>query len=185
MLLIDGSFFVGELSLPNVPVSTGGGASYGVDLALRTVAGKNLDVFADKYVTDYLVRLFGRELTQTFLEEIGKASPDGRWIRLRGWLLTGTGAYKASPLACYVYYRLMRDAATVTTQAGEAAPEFDGARSVNNGHKLAKAWNDMVDMTRDVHERFCRDAGQYEPYAGNYTGRRADSLMRYINTFNI
>jgi hypothetical protein len=182
MLLIDETYFTGELSLPNLPSLGGSG---GVALALRTVGGKSLAVFVDKYVSDYLVRLFGRELTGVFLEEVAKSTPGQLWVDLRGSLLFERGSYRASPLANYVYFHVMRDARTLTTQAGEADPDFDCAENAGNGGKLVRAWNEMADMTVEAYGWFCRHAGDYEGYAGDRTGRRAGSLMRRINMFGL
>jgi hypothetical protein len=185
MVLIDGTYFTGELSLPNLPTLDAGGASDGVALALQTVGENNLDVFVDKYVREYLVLLFGGELTGVFLDEMEKSTPDGIWLDLKDQLLMEFGSYKRSPLANYVYYRVMRDACTKTTQAGEADPDFDNAENVGNGRKLMKAWNDMADMTVEVHKWFCHHAGDYEAYVGDCTGRHVRRLTEYINLFNL
>jgi hypothetical protein len=185
MILIDGTYFTGELSLPNIPTLGVADASDGVALALQTVGEDSLDVFVDRYVTEYLVLLFGRELTLVFLEEMGKQVPDGIWLDLKNRLLTGAGSYRASPLANYVYYWVMRDACTKTTQAGEADPDFDNAENVSSGRKLVKAWNDMVEMTFDVYNWFCRNVEHYEAYMGCHTGRKVCRLTRSINTFNL
>ncbi len=185
MILIDNTYFIGELSLPNIPVSPSGTASSGVELALQTVGENNIDIFIDKYVIDYLTRLFGRELTVIFLKEISEPSPDEIWTNLRDQLLIVTVPYKASPLANYVYYWLMRDARTKTTQAGEADPTFDNAINANNNYKMVKAWNDMVDMTFDIDKWFCNHIEDYKEYAGCYTGRNVCSITRNINTFGL
>jgi hypothetical protein len=183
MLLIDETYFTGELSLPNISVN--GDVSSGFALALRTVGENNLGVFVDRYVTDYLIRLFGRELAQKFLEEIEKPLPGQIWLDLKAQLLVSYGSYKASPLANYVYYWVMRDARTKTTMAGEADPDFDNAGNANNGNKMVKAWNDMVNMTFDVHNWFCRNMEHYESYIGNHTGRKVCSLTQSTNMFGI
>lgn len=185
MILIDKTYFQGELSLPNIPVSSSDQMSTGVALALQTVGEKDLNIFVNKYVIDYLIRLFGRELTERFLTEIDTTTPDEIWSNLKKQLLIEIGPYKASPLANYVYYWLMRDARTKTTQAGEADPDFDNAENVNNNYKLVKAWNDMVNMTRDINDWFCKNIQDYEAYTGCNTGRKVCSITQHINTFGI
>ena len=183
MVLIDETYFTGELSLPNIPVSTP--SSDGVALAIQTVGEKGLDIFVDKYVVDFLIRLFGRELTKAFLSGLEEETPLEIWINLKGLLLTRAGSYKASPLAGYVYYWLMRDARTKTTQAGESDPNFDNAENVNNCYKMVKAWNDMASMALGVHKWFCQHAREYERYTGSYQGRNVCSITQTINTFGI
>jgi hypothetical protein len=185
MLLIDKSYFKGELSLPNIPASVWDEAAHGVALALQTVGGADLCIFVDKYVTEYLIRLFGRELTEEFLKEIGKEFPPEIWVKLKNQLLIRMGSYKVSPLANYVYYWLMRDARTKTTPSGEADPDFDNAENVNNQYKLVKAWNDMVHMNFSIFSWFRDNIRDYEAYAGCYTGRDVYSLTQYSNTFGL
>lgn len=185
MILIDKTYFKGELSLPNIPVSSSDDANNGVKLALQSVGEKDLTVFVDKYVVDYLVRLVGRELTSVFLNEIMKESPDEIWDNLKNQLLIGIGPYKASPLANYVYYWLMRDARTKTTQGGEADPKFDNAENVSNDHKIVKAWNDMVTMTCIIKKWYCENMEAYKEHIGCETGRNVWSITQYINTYNL
>jgi hypothetical protein len=182
MILIDDTYFIGELRLPNLPFN---GAVSGVSLAVQTVGESNLDVFVDKYVTDYLVRLFGREFALRFLEEIGKPQPGQIWIDVRDQLLQRYGSYRASPLANYVYFMVNRDAVTKTTQAGEADPDFDYAENVSNRRKFARAWNEMVGMTVSVYEWFCEHAETYLDYTGSHHGRNLYSISTCINDFGI
>lgn len=185
MILIDNTYFKGELSLPNIPVSSSDEASSGVALALQTVGENDLDVFVNKYVIDYLIRLFGRELTEKFISEVEKGSTGEIWANLKKQLLIEIGPYKASPLANYVYYWVMRDARTKTTQAGEADPKFDNAENANNNQKMVKVWNDMVRMTCTIKEWFCKNNQAYEEYKGCQTDRNICSITQYINTYGI
>lgn len=185
MLLIDETYFTGELSLPNIQGTPFDDTSYGVALALYTVGENNLEVFADKYVTEYLIRLFGRELTEAFLNGLAEDKPGEIWSSLKGQLLFKTGNYKSSPLANYVYFHVMRNALTKTTMAGEASPTFDHAASVSNEHKLVKAWNDMAKMTMTPHSWFCENVETYKEYIGCMTGRNPWSILQLINTFGI
>lgn len=185
MLLIDKTYFKGELSLPNIPIMISDEINYGVKEALQSVGEKDLNTFVDKYVTDYLIRLFGRELTEKFLSEIITEIPAEIWDNLKKQLLIEIGPYKASPLANYVYYWLMRDARTKTTQAGESDSNFDNAENVNNNYKLVKAWNDMANMTCTINKWFCKNIQYYEEYMGCYTDRNVYSITQNINTFGI
>jgi len=184
MILIDETYFVGELSLPNIRTS-GAGVSVGVDLALQTVGENDLDVFVDKYVIDYLVRLFGREFTQTFLDEIAATTPDPIWLNVRKQLLIKYGPYNYSPLANYVYFHLTRNAVTKTTQAGEADPKFEYAENASVSDNLITAWNDMTRMTLVIVKWFNEHFDDYKGYLKKASGRDVCSLTKFINKFGI
>jgi hypothetical protein len=184
MILIDGTYFVGELALPNIPVSGGEDLS-GTALALQTVGENNLDVFIDKYVIDYLIRLLGRELAHKFLEEISKPSPDQIWLDIKNQLLITIGLYKMSPLANYVYFMVMRDAVTKTTQGGESDPDFDFAENASNRYKYVNAWNGMTDMTAPIVMWLCENADTYRSYAGRCVGKNVSSIVQKINKYDI
>ena len=177
---------MGELSLPNISATIPAEDALDVLVyALQTVGEKNLETFIDKYAVDYLVRLFGVELTQTFLAELEKSSPAQIWLDLKDKLLLQAGSYKSLPIANYVYYWLMRDARTKTTMAGEADPDFDHATNANDRYKLVKAWNDMADMTLRVQQWFYRNIAHYREYLGEHTGRKSHTITTPINTFGI
>jgi hypothetical protein len=184
MILIDGTYFIGELSLPNLPV-TGGVAESGTALALQTAGENNLDVFIERYVTDYLVRLMGSELAHKFLQEIDRPSPDQIWLDIKNQLLTHFGSHKASPLANYVYFMVMRDATTKTTQGGEADPDFDFAQNVSNRYKYVNAWNWMADMTAHIERWLRENADTYREYAGRCTGKNVLSIICKIDKYDL
>jgi hypothetical protein len=99
MILIDGTYFTGGLSLPNTMLSPVGGATVGVAAALLTVGENNLEWFVDKYVPEYLTLLLGREMAMTFIDEIAQPLPAQIWLDMKDQLLTVQGSYKASPAA--------------------------------------------------------------------------------------
>ena len=191
MILIDETYFTGELSLPMLPVNTASMDDEGGNEwknAIQTVKENDLSAFVDKYVSKYLIKLFGLQFTNTFLEELDKEGPGEIWINLKNQLLIKIGDYKASPLSNYTYYWIMRDARTSTTIAGEAAPGFDNANSANIGSKLEKAWNDMVDMTENViNYVFDEHFEDYKPYLSlrQCADNRFWELVRPINKFNL
>ena len=184
MLLIDNTYFIGELSLPNIHVSIPDGVS-GTREALLAVGQKDLSVFVDEYVSEYLIKMFGSELTRKFLEEIAGNAPDEIWSNLKKQLFFGAGSYKASPLANYVYYYIMRGTRTKTTQAGEASPTFDNADRADNRYKMERAWNKMVDMTWCIDKWFCANYQVYEAYSGQYTGRAIWEITEYMNFIGV
>jgi hypothetical protein len=184
MLIIDSTYFKGNLSLPNIPVLENT-ADSGVALAIQTVGEKNINVFVDKYVVGYLIQLFGRELTLSFIAGLEEDPIPGIWENLREQLLIKTHSHKASPLANYVYYWLMRDAITKTTQSGELRPKPDDAQIAEIKLKLVTAWSEMVDMTVQILDWFFANKNDYEDYVGRASGADVNNLITPINTMNI
>jgi hypothetical protein len=191
MILLDKSYFVGELSLPNIPVTAPEvPETSGVAAVLQAVGEKNLNWFGDKYVVDFLVQLFGRKLTTKFITEIEKPDADEIWVDLKNHLLLEFGSVKKSPIANYVYFWMMRDAMTKTTVAGEADERFNNADNVNARRKFVKAWNDMVDMLGDFVFWYYQNAGTYREYADNDVvcspfSMRESSICCKINDYNL
>ena len=183
MFLIDSSYFIGELTLPNIPVQEA--ASGGVALALQTVGENNLDVFANKYIVEYLICLFGRELTIKFIEEIKKPTPDTIWTNIKDQLLIEIDSYKASPLANYVYYWVRRAGESKLTQGGVADPDFDFAQNVSNRRETASVWNNMADMTIAIDKWFRKNIEDYKDYYGDLTGRDVRNITGKINEYGI
>ncbi|MDR1562261.1 MAG: hypothetical protein LBS54_04130 [Dysgonamonadaceae bacterium] len=191
MILLDNSYFVGELSLPNIPVTSPEVQEIsGVAAVLQAVGEKNLNWFGDKYVVDFLVHLFGWKLATKFLTEIQKPEPDEIWVDLKSHLLLEFGSVKKSPIANYVYFWIMRDAMTKTTIAGEADERFNNADNVNARRKFVKAWNDMVDMLGGFVSWYYQNTDTYREYADNDTmcnplSMREDSIYYKINDCNL
>ena len=183
MFLIDSSYFTDELTLPNIPVQEA--ASDGVALALQTVGENNLDAFANKYIVEYLICMFGRELTIKFIEEIKKPTPDTIWTNLKNQLLIEIDSYKASPLANYVYYWVRRAGESKLTQGGVTDPDFDFAQNVSDRRAVATVWNDMVRMTKAIDKWFRKNIEDYKDYYGDLIGRDIYSITGKINEFGI
>jgi hypothetical protein len=184
MILLDETYFDGELSLPNIPVHSCGDAGDGVAYAIQTVAENRLSVFSDKYVIDYLTRLLGKRMTDTFLEEIEKQTPGQIWLDLKDQLLFTAGSLKLSPMANYVYFMIMRNSVTKTTTAGEADPLFDYATNASNRYKLVSAWNDMARMTEGIVKWLCEHRDDYKEYA-DCEGVNISSITYTLNKFGL
>lgn len=68
--IIDGTYFTGEISLPNLPVSRVGDdyADFGMAKMIQTVGENNLLVFIDTKTTEYLRTFFGDTLANKLQE---------------------------------------------------------------------------------------------------------------------
>ena len=184
MILIDETYFVGNITLPNLSTLPPVPAASGVALAIQTVGENNLDAYINIYVPKYLILLFGRKLASKLLEELEGSNPDQIWLDIKDQLLITTGSYKASPLANYVYYWVRRNGESKTTQGGEADPTFGFATNTANRRKIVTAWGDMVDMTRDIDAWYCANRDTYKEYAC-CRGRDICDITTYINEFGL
>lgn len=111
-----------------------------------------LQTFIDKYETEYLNKMLGVALKK---EVVAGAATDpyktlidgGEFTNSQGVLMEFAGIKKA--IACYVYYFYTIDNTTFTTGSGEKKVEGNAASNVP---KLIKAYNDMVNINKDVIE---------------------------------
>jgi hypothetical protein len=157
MSLIDASYFVGELNIPNTS---------------SPAIAERLQVFIDKYERQFLEDLLGYELwklldTQiTQEEENSPATPLPRLAilldgveytdsggTLRKWrgLVYVDGALPRSLIANYVYWHWMKDQATQTTGLGEAATQAQNATLVSPTGKMVAACNEMARGVAQLH----------------------------------
>lgn len=171
MSLIDETYFVGELNIPNT----------------STVAIlERLHVFIEKYEQQFLQDLLGYELwklldTQiTQEEENSPATPLPRLDtllngseytdqagKLRHWrgLVFNDGTPR-SPIANFVYWHWMKDQATQTTGLGEAATQAQNATLVSPTGKMIAAWNDMRKQIAHLHYFLQSNQDDYSEWVG-------------------
>lgn len=149
MALIDSSYFVGPINIPNTN---------------KTEVSERLQWFIDEYEAELLEEILGYELYKEFSEGITDFDPDGsnptiegRWLslleggeyvwngRLKKFngLLYEKGDTKLSLIANYVYWNWIRDQHTQTVGLGEVKATAENAENTNPAFKLIKAWNDM------------------------------------------
>lgn len=132
--LIDSSYFVGELLIPN---TTGNHPA-------QTVNTTELDRFILLYEREYLIKLLGKTLYDEFI-----AHPTDSWVvDLTSQLRDST--LKISPIACYIWYWWKCHNTTQTTAQGEAIANNENASMTSPMQRLMKAYNDCVNMTYDV-----------------------------------
>ena len=177
MILIDRTYFVDDLSLPGLTVSE---CSENVGMRGRieelTVGGLSLNRFIQKYQSEYLNKILGKELATAFIQGLSEQNPDGIWINLKNQLVDGE--LKRSPLANYVYFYIMRYGLTFTTPSGEKKGKSDYAIDVST-HKPEFAWNRMVDMNIEFLEWYAENRASYDGYTKGFGMDK--NLLTYIN----
>ena len=136
MSLIDSSYFVEDISVPNI---SGSHPAASVNLA-------SLNRAILTYERDYLTRLLGPTLYDEFITDLAASEP---WATgLRDELRDTTNLI--SPIAFYVWYYWMRRNATAITGSGAAEAKHENATTVSPAVDMCEAYNKAMRMTWDV-----------------------------------
>jgi len=150
MPLIDYTYFIGVISIPEVADSNGGASP---------IMGDTVNtVFIGRYETPYLRKALGYAFAKAFLDGLQIDPTEQRWLDIKGgkeYTIADKKFYwpgfvndeKISPLANYIYCEYMRDNATTTTAVGEAKPQIQNATMASVTQKISRAWTDMKRMT--------------------------------------
>lgn len=134
-----------------------------------------LTVFISKYEKDYLKKVLGESLYNSFMTGLSDPSPDAKWLSLRD---------KVKPaLVDYVYYRYQDDGITKTVGTGEIKPEVRNADVASVQGKMVRAWNEMVNYTRDIIEWLSVEVDDYPHEDQLYCNYM--ELVNHINQFNL
>ena len=136
MALIDTSYFIGEITVPNIG-SVSGNPAASINLA-------ELNRLILIYEKDYLVKLLGKALYDVFI-----ANPSADWVvSLTAQLKDTTN--KISPIAYYVWHWWKRNNASMTSEMGEFAAKSENASTNSNIMKQITGFNTCVSLTCDV-----------------------------------
>lgn len=148
-MIIDSSYFVNKLNLPQVGNTEG----------LADVTN-----FIEQYESEYLRCVLGNDLYNAFIDGVsGSGLPDEqRWVDLlegadftyRNCLVRWNGfkpTAKISPIANYVFYQYVDNKVTDFTLAGMVQSTTDNNRVVMSDDVLINAWNRMVDMNKNLY----------------------------------
>ena len=175
-MLIDSTYFIGEINLPGLQ---------------NEVVEESLNSFIQKYESYYLQRSLGYSLMKSFLAGLEADEPEQKWVDLRdgaefegcrgldkwtGFINDG----KQSPIANYVYYYFMRDAATLTSGIGEVKPTGENSSNASGAVKMMRAYNQMCEQTALLHEFLLANKDVYTEFDYSHI-----VLFRPLNLFNI
>lgn len=181
MNLIDETYFTGTIALPGVKRLVAGGKEIP-----QTVGETDLKRFIEEFQEEYLNELIGESLSEALFA--GLALPEGDpgkeiWLALKNKLVDE--AKKASPIANYVYYFVMRYGRTQTAPTGEKKARSDFAKNVSGDDKIILAWNKMVEWNFRFVEWMENNAGTYKEYRGNHSVNMEGDLFKPLNAFNL
>lgn len=136
--LISSSFFVGEISIPNLQQET---------------VSENLSYFITKYEKKCLIGALGYPLYKLVtgaregMEQRIKDLLDGIEYELNGKLTKWDGIIHGdySFVANYIYWYFMKNNATHTTGVATTKSNAAASISVSPAEKMLNAWNSMAD----------------------------------------
>jgi hypothetical protein len=188
MSLIDETYFIGELNLPNLNEES---------------EIERLQLFIDKYEPKFLTELLGYGLYKDFkagllvnpVADKWKALRDGGEYTYSGSTFRWNGLKQAdgSMIANYVYYWWMRNELTQTTGMGEVATKSENSVRVSASNKMTSAWNEMVNqvwaLTSFMNASIV-DYPDWQWYGGAssqyyYNSPRLRDIFYQINSFNL
>jgi hypothetical protein len=179
MPLIDRTYFVGEINLPNTN---------------QTAVQENIDFLISKREPELLIALFGYEMYKAFTTGLTEDPIPQRWVDLRDgvdyqdgdvlrhWmgLVAVDGEVKESLIANYVYCWYMRKEATQTSGVGEVATKTENSARVSPMAKQVRAWNEMVDWIAELFNFLQVKKEDYPEWKPDIIGE-----FDYINAFNL
>ena len=189
--IITSANFIGDIMLPNV---AGSGAQ-----------ASQLTTFITKYEAEYLKRILGYDLYVLYVAGITALDADYEAIR-DGATYTGdddltyeweglAGVGK-SPIANYIYYKVMEYNASQTQGVGETMSAVENGTRAVPKVKMVAAWNQMVEWNYHLHRYLYENRATFPDYIGlTYTPVLSASwystlpinyeLFIHINTFGI
>jgi len=187
MSLIDRTYFVGELNIPNTS---------------QAAIGSQVDLFIEKYEDKFLREVLGYTLNKAFqagvqempvaqkwtdlIEGVEYISVNGKTKYWRGLIdaISGNVDFDVSPIANYIYYWYQRNNWTHTANTGEVKPQNENAAIANPALKMVRAWNEMSEWVRELVDYLNARKDDYTEWANQdvYCMLRK---FKPINEFNI
>jgi hypothetical protein len=148
MSLIDNTYFVGDIALPN----------------LGEVPNTFQDTM-DRYEEESLKSLLGYQLYNAFIAGIAEETPDQKWLDLRdgveftfdfcGETITQKwngliNAEKVSLISYYVYYQYRYENISTTTSINDVQGMPENATKVNDTRKMVYAWDKGLNLYGEI-----------------------------------
>lgn len=157
--------------------------------------GQNLATFIEQYEREYLITFFGYTMGMQLVNEINTPAPDPdlqaiidgdtytdafgevwQWIGFDNALLQ-------SPIANYIYVKVLQSRDSQTTGIGEAFQIAENTIRTDAGPKMVNAWNQMVEWNTFLHEYLVANETTYPDYIGIVNSNK--HLHKSINRFSL
>lgn len=163
-MIIDYTFFQDGLLLVDGALALAAPSPTNEGIAHR------IESFIEKYEPEYLCKLLGEELYNDFLVN----GESAKWDEFKKLLVKESSLAKASPIANYVYFFMVRSSQSTATLNGV---KTDGDENiVSPQRKMVWVWNDMVYMNRKIYVWLCKNFRHVQT---------EQELLETINEFNV
>jgi hypothetical protein len=177
------AMFKGAIMLPNT------GSTYS--------EGQQLATFIAQYEAEFIKTFFGYDLGTALIANIGSVTPDADLDRIldgdtyvdssgvtQEWI-GFSNALLQSPIANYIYCKILQARDSQTTGIGEAFPIAENTIRTDAGPKMVNAWNQMVLWNISLYEFMVANESvtAYEDYIGCVSSN--SHLFQPLNRFGI
>lgn len=148
-MILDHSYFVGELLIPGISGTSPG----------HIAAASDLDWFIAKYENEYLCAILGEDFADAVITDMDLDAGDRVYTELEGKIWDDD--FKLSPVAAYVYYFYWRNRITESTQMNEVRTFSENAVNQSGMDKMVFAWNTMVELSQHIWDYLIDNAETY------------------------
>lgn len=175
-MLIDKSYFIGELNIPNVDYLDG--ESMLTDLLQDTEPKFLQSLMGYDLFKQFTAGILVDPMLQKWADIKNGVEFSGFDGRLKNWkgLVNDD---KKSPLAYYTFYQYMKRTVTQTAAMGEVRTKNENSELVAPAPKMARIWNQMVEQNILLREFLNVNYATYGDYGSDY------NLVRKINPYNL
>jgi hypothetical protein len=163
-MIIDYTYFTGLLSIGLSPDT-------GAPSTTRDAEREKIEYYITVYEREYLRKILGENMCGEFIDYLNSEEDNvDKWEKLLALL-----SEKYSPIACYIFFKYIKEGNYSVTRVGTVTSADDDA--VSPMVIQMRAWNDMVDMNKRVYQLLQAD---------EYEGVRFDpSMICRINSMGI
>ena len=163
-MIIDYTYFTGLLSIGLSPDT-------GAPSTTRDAEREKIEYYITVYEREYLRKILGENMCSEFIGYLNSEEDNvDKWEKLLALL-----SEKYSPIACYIFFKYIKEGNYSVTRVGTVTSADDDA--VSPMVIQMRAWNDMVDMNKRVYQLLQAD---------EYEGVRFDpSMICRINSMGI
>ena len=163
-MIIDYTYFTGLLSIGLSPDT-------GAPSTTRDAEREKIEYYIMVYEREYLRKILGENMCSKIIDYLNSEEDNvDKWEKLLALL-----SEKYSPIACYIFFKYIKEGNYSVTRVGTVTSADDDV--VSPMVIQIRAWNDMVDMNKRVYQLLQAD---------EYEGVRFDpSMICRINSMGI
>ena len=171
-MLLDNSFFTGELHIEGVISYTG------VPSKTNEAANYELKSLISQYELDFYRKILGYDNAKKFVEYIESGEGEEKWDNLKNMLVEQVGDRKVSPIAYYVFFFYLRKNQTQATPIGNI-DESSSNKVTPCNIKMISAWNQMAYLNRYLSDFLYNNQDDYGGYFFD------EHLLEFMNQMGI